>query len=71
MRGTEWERGKEQMAEMQKIIEAEKSDLFDVLVHVAYALPTMTREERRTGSGETAPLALAQISRHCRPRQSR
>ena len=38
--------GKEQMAEMQKVIEAEKSDLFDVLAHVAYALPTLTRAER-------------------------
>ena len=38
--------GREQMTEMQKIIEAEKSDLFDVLAHVAYALPTLTREER-------------------------
>jgi type I restriction enzyme R subunit len=38
--------GGEQMAEMQKIIDAEKSDLFDVLAHVAYALPTLTREER-------------------------
>lgn len=38
--------GKEQMAEMQRIIDAEKSDLFDVLAHVAYAAPTMTREER-------------------------
>ena len=31
---------------MQKIIDAEKSDLFDVLAHVAYALPLLTREER-------------------------
>jgi type I restriction enzyme R subunit len=38
--------GGEQLAEMQKIINAEKSDLFDVLAHVAYALPTLTREER-------------------------
>ena len=38
--------GREQMAEMQRIIDAEKSDLFDVLAHVAYALPTLTREER-------------------------
>jgi type I restriction enzyme R subunit len=38
--------GREQMAEMQKIIDAEKSDLFDVLAHVAYALPTRTRQER-------------------------
>jgi type I restriction enzyme, R subunit len=38
--------GKEQLAEMQTIIDAEKSDLFDVLAHVAYALPPLTREER-------------------------
>jgi type I restriction enzyme R subunit len=38
--------GKEQMAEMQRVIDAEKSDLFDVLAHVAYALPPLTREER-------------------------
>jgi type I restriction enzyme R subunit len=38
--------GNEQLAEMQKIINAEKSDLFDVLAYVAYALPTLTREER-------------------------
>jgi len=38
--------GKDQLGEMQKIIDAEKSDLFDVLAHVAYALPTLTREER-------------------------
>jgi type I restriction enzyme, R subunit len=38
--------GGEQMAEMQRIINAENSDLFDVLAHVAYALPTLTRAER-------------------------
>jgi len=38
--------GHEQLAEMQKIIDAEKSDLFDVLAFVAYALPPLTREER-------------------------
>src|SRR5580658_4971862 len=38
--------GPEQMAEMQRIIHAEKSDLFDVLAHIAYALPPLTREER-------------------------
>ena len=40
--------GQDQMAEMQKIINAEKSDLFDVLAYVAYALPTLTRDERAT-----------------------
>ncbi|MDQ8145423.1 MAG: DEAD/DEAH box helicase family protein [Gemmatimonadota bacterium] len=38
--------GREQLVEMQRIIDAEKSDLFDVLAHVAYALPPVTREER-------------------------
>jgi len=38
--------GREQLAEMQRIIDAEKSDLFDVLAHVAYASAPLTREER-------------------------
>ena len=38
--------GKAQLTEMQNLIDAEKSDLFDVLAHVAYALPPLTREER-------------------------
>ncbi len=40
--------GSDQMTEMQKIIDAEKSDLFDVLGHVAFALTPLTREERAT-----------------------
>jgi type I restriction enzyme R subunit len=40
--------GKDQLTEMQKIIDAEKSNLFDVLAHVAYALAPLTREERAT-----------------------
>ncbi len=31
---------------MRRIIDAEKSDLFDVLAHVAYAVPPVTREVR-------------------------
>ena len=42
--------GRDQLAEMQKIIDAENSDLFDVLAHVAYAMPPRTREERATGA---------------------
>jgi type I restriction enzyme R subunit len=38
--------GHEQMTIMQRIIDAENSDLFDVLAHVAYALPPLTRQER-------------------------
>ncbi len=42
--------GHQQLAEMQKIIDAEKSDLFDVLAHVAYAMPPVTRELRAAGA---------------------
>lgn len=38
--------GKEPLAEMQKVIEAEKSDLFDVLAYVAYARDPLSREDR-------------------------
>ena len=38
----------EQLAEMQRIIAAEKSDLFDVLAYVAFTSPPLTREERAT-----------------------
>jgi len=43
--------GRDQLEEMQRIIDAEKSDLFDVLAYVAYALPTVTREERAHRAG--------------------
>jgi type I restriction enzyme R subunit len=54
--------GKYQLVEMQKIIDAEKSDLFDVLAHVAYALEPLTREER-------ASRAMAVISENFNTRQ--
>ncbi|OGW69376.1 MAG: restriction endonuclease subunit R [Omnitrophica bacterium GWA2_50_21] len=38
--------GHDQLAEMQKIMDAENSDLFDVLAYVAYAKPPVTREVR-------------------------
>lgn len=38
--------GSAQLTEMQKIVDAENSDLFDVLAYVAYALPMLTRQER-------------------------
>jgi type I restriction enzyme R subunit len=38
--------GHDQLAEMQNIIDAQNSDLFDVLAHVAYALPPLSREVR-------------------------
>jgi type I restriction enzyme R subunit len=54
--------GGEQLSEMQKIIDAEKSDIFDVLAHVAYALPPLTREER-------AVKAKVNISTHFNTKQ--
>ena len=38
--------GGEQMKEMQMIISAENSDIFDMLAYVAYALPPVARETR-------------------------
>ena len=54
--------GKDQLAEMQKIIDAENSDLFDVLAYVAFALIPLTREER-------AAQAMALISTHFNSKQ--
>jgi hypothetical protein len=36
----------DQLLEMQKIIDAERSYIFDMLAHVTYALPPLRREER-------------------------
>ena len=38
--------GHDKLVAMQQLIEAEKSDLFDVLAYVAYALPPVTRVVR-------------------------
>jgi type I restriction enzyme R subunit len=54
--------GKDQLTEMQKIIDAENSDLFDVLAHVAYAMEPLTRSER-------ADRAMAVISENFNARQ--
>ena len=54
--------GRDQLGEMQKIIDAEKSDLFDVLAHVAYALAPLTRDER-------AARAMAIVSTHFNSKQ--
>jgi type I restriction enzyme R subunit len=42
--------GKDQLTEIQHIIDAEKSDLFDVLAYIAYALPPLSRVERATNA---------------------
>ena len=45
--------GKDQLAEMQKIIDAENSDLFDVLAHVSFALQPITRKERAAHAADS------------------
>jgi type I restriction enzyme R subunit len=42
--------GREQLAEVQSLIEAEASDLYDVLAHVAFARGPITREARAAAS---------------------
>jgi type I restriction enzyme, R subunit len=54
--------GREQLAEMQRIIDAERSDIFDVLAYVAYALPPLSREDR-------AAKAKVAISTHFNSKQ--
>ena len=38
--------GKEQLADVSRLIDAEKSDLFDVLAYIAFAFAPVTRAER-------------------------
>src|SRR5205823_2432552 len=54
--------GHEQLAEMQQIIDAEKSDLFDVLAYVASSIPTVSRADRagQTRSAITSRLTSKQ-----------
>jgi type I restriction enzyme, R subunit len=40
--------GNEQLAEMSRLIDAEKSDLYDVLAYIAYAATPISRQERVT-----------------------
>ncbi len=54
---------KEVLAEMQRIVDAENSDLFDVLAHVAFALQPLTRLNR-------VDLAKDNIHQHFADKQS-
>jgi type I restriction enzyme R subunit len=54
--------GREQMAEMQKIIDAENSDLFDVLAYIGFRLAPISRQER-------ADRAKIDISTHFNSKQ--
>ena len=41
---------RDSLDDLKKIIDAEKCDIYDVLAYVAYAVPTITREERVNSS---------------------
>jgi type I restriction enzyme, R subunit len=45
--------GKNELAELQKLIDAERSDLFDVLEYVSFAIQPISREERVAHSEAT------------------
>lgn len=49
--------GKEELSTLQKLIDAEKSDLFDVLEYVSFAISPITREVR-VASSQSAIFAL-------------
>ncbi|MGH7086422.1 MAG: type I restriction-modification enzyme R subunit C-terminal domain-containing protein, partial [Acetobacteraceae bacterium] len=52
--------GREQLREIERVIEAEQSDLYDVLAYIAFALAPITRQERADAS---RPLIAAQYDR--------
>jgi type I restriction enzyme R subunit len=53
--------GREPLAEMQKIIDAENSDLFDVLAYVAFAAEPVARAER-AAAAHSATAAAAELT---------
>lgn len=54
---------KEVLAEMQRIVDAENSDLYDVLANVAFSLPPISRSNR-------VEIATNEIHRHFADKQS-
>ena len=57
--------GREQLREIERMIDAEKSDLYDVLAYIAFALSPITRQERADASRPF--IAVATTTRNCRP----
>ena len=55
--------GEDQLLEMQRIIGAENSDLFDVLSYVAYALPPSTRTHRADSARAVIKLSFSDRQR--------
>ncbi|MEZ6255674.1 MAG: type I restriction-modification enzyme R subunit C-terminal domain-containing protein [Patescibacteria group bacterium] len=46
--------GVDELTSLQKLIDAEKSDLFDVLSYISFAIAPIEREERANASKDTA-----------------
>lgn len=55
--------GKEPLAEMQKIIDAENSDLFDVLAYVAFSSAPLSREARAEAARQASAAELTDKQR--------
>ena len=55
--------GREPLAEMQRVIEAEDSDLFDVLAYVAFASTPLSREARAAAAKAAAETGLTDKQR--------
>lgn len=54
--------GAEQLAEMSKVVDAQQSDVFDILAYIAFALPPITRAERVAAHrGEILPRYTAKL----------
>jgi type I restriction enzyme, R subunit len=55
--------GHDALMEMQKIVDAENSDLFDVLAHVSFAAEPVSREARASAAKTAAEMALTDPQR--------
>jgi type I restriction enzyme, R subunit len=55
--------GHDALMEMQKIVDAENSDLFDVLAHVSFAAEPVSREARAAAARTAAEMALTDPQR--------
>jgi type I restriction enzyme R subunit len=52
-----------QLAEIQRALAAEQSDLYDVLAYIAFALPRITRQERADRARPAIQVSFAQKQR--------
>lgn len=55
--------GQSELAELQRLVDAEKSDLFDVLEYIAYNIQIMTRNERATVAKPKILEGLSQVQK--------